>query len=111
MRFIAKRSPSPSPAIRTVRYQKPPASGRLARARSVPHGRDVLDVVKDAVVLVDQGVHDELDGHLVVRALLGNLEVFPAGNLVHDEGTAHRDPLHAAGGLGLFLVPVVKPVF
>ena len=65
----------------------------------------------DADLGVEQGVDDELDGVLVVAALVVELDRLAAQAGLVDVALADADALDDAGGQGLFLGVVVEAVF
>jgi hypothetical protein len=72
---------------------------------------DDAHVLYDADLGIDQGSHYQLDGDLVVGALVVLDIVGLALRLMRDGGAADGDALHDAGGEYVFGVPIVDLIF
>jgi hypothetical protein len=77
---------------------------------AVADGRDLLEVVEDADLGIEERVDDELDGLLVVGALVVELDGLAAQAGLVDVALADADPLDDAGGQRFLLFVVVEAV-
>ncbi len=74
-------------------------------------GGDVVHVRDHAVVLGTEHLDDQVNRHLVVRALVLLGIGFAAGDLMDDEGITNGDTLDHPLGDDLFALPVVELIF
>ncbi len=76
----------------------------------VPDSGDVIHAVNDAGLFFNQGLQDQVDGDLMVRAFILFSVGFPAGDFVNDKRIADRDSFNHPLGDNFLFLPVVKLV-
>ena len=82
-----------------------------AMHHAVADGRNFVNTFENTMVRVGNGFDQQVDGSLMIGAILLMVIGFATGHFVHDERIADDDTFHHPLGYNLFFIPVKKLVF